>query len=75
VATKIEEAKPKGSTRLWLEKDREQSPLAISALDYLEQVQQYEASQQGSTHGPSQNFWEGQILTSIAVPRVMDAGP
>jgi len=47
VASKIEEAKANGKYTFWLEKDRDAIALAISALDYLDQVQQYEATQQG----------------------------
>jgi len=47
-ATKIERSdSPRESTRFGLRKDREAIALAIFCPDYLEQVQQYEASQQG----------------------------
>ena len=46
VTSKIEELTAQGKYTYWLEKDRDAMQLAISALDYLEQVQEYEKAQQ-----------------------------
>jgi hypothetical protein len=45
VARKITELQAEGHQTFWFEQDRESIALAISALEYLHQVQEYEASQ------------------------------
>jgi hypothetical protein len=45
LAVKIEGLIAENRPTFWLEQDREAIALAVSALDYLHQVQEYEASQ------------------------------
>jgi hypothetical protein len=45
LAEKISKLQAEGRNVYWFEKDAEANTLAISALEYLHQVQDYEASQ------------------------------
>jgi len=45
LAEKVSKLQAEGRSVFWFEKDREANALAISALEYLHNVQEYEASQ------------------------------
>lgn len=45
LADKITKLQAEGRSTYWFDKDVEANDLAISALEYLDQVQAYEASQ------------------------------